>query len=198
MSLIINSYFTKNGTPKLGLTPIIRIWEVDDISESLVIINQPYSELGDGFYKYVFTIANGYDETKRYVIRSDADDNTISDGERYAVAVTDELTISDETVNRIVDLTWDETATDHINPGSTGLLHNQIHADTSQLRTDNTLQISLLDLLIKYESNKTILDKNLYTLTVYDDDGTTPLTIFDLKDSNGQPSIVEICQRIPR
>ena len=75
---------------------------------------------------------------------------------------------------------------------------NQIAADTTQLRSDNIIEISLLELLLKYETNKTKIDKINFTLTVFDDDGVTPLTIFDLKDSNGQPSILEICERRPR
>lgn len=198
MSLIINSYFAKKGTPSIGLSPIIRIWEITETIETLIIIDQSMSETGDGFYKYIFTIANGYSESSNYVIRSDANTNALSESERYSIASSGESNISQSTIDKIVDSTWDETATDHISSGTTGLLLNQIHADTSQLRIDNTLQISLLELLIKYESNKTILDKTNYTLTIFDDDGITPLTVFDLKDSTGQPSIVEICQRIPQ
>lgn len=198
MGLIISSYFSKNGLPALGLSPTIRIWEVNEVSETLMISNELMSELSDGFYKYIFKDIDGYDESSNYVIRSFSEDNTMNNSERYSIASSGESNISQSTIDKIVDSTWDETATDHISSGTTGLLLNQIHADTSQLRIDNTLQISLLELLIKYESNKTILDKTNYTLTIFDDDGITPLTVFDLKDSTGQPSIVEICQRIPQ
>lgn len=35
------------------------------------------------------------------------------------------------------------------------------------------------------------------TLTIYDDDCTTPLQTFYLKDSNGNLSITEVCERVP-
>lgn len=198
MELIINSYFAKNGIPKTGLSPIIRIWEVNTVSETLVISNGIMTSIGDGFYKFVFDQVSGYDETKRYITRSDGDDNTLSNAERYSVGVTDESSLSQSTVDRIVDSTWDETATDHLNIGTTGLLLNEISADTTQLRNDNILEISILELLLKYERNKTSIDKINATLTIFNDDGVTPLTIFDLKDSNGLPSITEICERVPR
>jgi hypothetical protein len=198
MELIVNSYFSKNGIPKPGLSPTLLIWEVNENSESLVIPNDNMSEIGDGFYKYVFTQVNGYDETKRYVIRSDGNDNTLSNAERYTVGLTDESALSQATVDRITDHIWDETATDHISTGSTGLLLNEIKADTTQLAADHVIEISILDLLLKYERNKTKIDKNNFTLTIFDDNGTTPLTIFDLKDSAGNPSIIEICERVPQ
>jgi len=198
MELIINSYFAKNGVPKTGLSPIIRIWEVDATSETLIISNGAMTETGDGFYKYVFTQGAGYDEIKRFITRSDGNDITLKNSERYSVGSTDEVGLSQATVDRIVDSTWDETATDHIAIGTTGLLLNEISADTTQLRADNIIEISILDLLLKYERNKTKIDKVNATLTVYDDDGVTPLTIFDLKNSTGAPSITEICERVPR
>lgn len=198
MSLIINTHFTKNSISETGLSPIIRIWEVNDITDTLVIIDQPMVEIGDGFYKYVFTVGNGYDEQKAYVIRSDANTVSLANHERFSVATINESTISQNTIDNIVDSVWDETATSHIVTGSTGLLLNQISADTTQLRIDNTLQISLLELLLKYETNKTKIDKINFTLTIFDDDGVTPLTVFDLKDSTGSPSIVEICERVPQ
>lgn len=198
MELIINSYFAKNGTPKTGLSPIIRIWEVNASSETLIISAGAMTEIGDGLYKYVFTQGSGYDEQKRYVTRSDGNNNTLSDAEKYSVGVTDESGLSQATVDRIVDNVWDENATDHINAGTTGLLLNEISADTTQLRADNIIEISILDLLLKYERNKTEIDKVNATLTIFDDDGVTPLTIFDLKNSTGAPSITEVCIRVPR
>ena len=56
----------------------------------------------------------------------------------------------------------------------------------------------VIDNLIRYQRNKSVIDPNNYTLTIYDDNGTTPLTVFDLKDENGIASITSIFQRIPQ
>lgn len=196
--LIINSYFSRAGVPELGLSPIIRIWQVDETTDTLIITNDTMNEIGDGFYKYIFTSINGYLETERYIIRSDSNDNTMSDQERYSVGLTDESALSQTTIDSIVDATWDESSVDHLSTGTTGLLLNTIAADTSQLLSDNILEISILELLLKYERNKTSIDKVAMTLTIWDDDGLTPLTIFDLKDSTGAASVTEICIRDPQ
>lgn len=49
----------------------------------------------------------------------------------------------------------------------------------------------------KYDTNRTKIDENTFTLTVYDDDGVTPLTVYDLKDKNGLASFTEIFERVP-
>jgi len=56
----------------------------------------------------------------------------------------------------------------------------------------------LLDALIKYDKNKTKIDPTAKTLTVYDDDNSTPIAIFDLKDSTGAPSVTEVFERVPQ
>jgi len=61
----------------------------------------------------------------------------------------------------------------------------------------DTVESIVIDLL-KYEANKKVVNKSAKTLTIYEDDGVTPLKIFDLKDSTGAPSIDEIAQTIPR
>jgi hypothetical protein len=202
MSLVINSYFAKSGLPEIGLTPSIRIWEVDENGHSLVIGSPDPSmvEIGDGFYKYVFLDSSGYDETKNYIIRADGDPagTTLSQYEKYSVASTNEQKLSQTTINSIVDSTWDETASNHMVSGTTGEMLNKIKADTTLLVADHITQISLLELLLKFETNKTAIDKNAATLTVFDDDGITPLQVFYLKDSNNQPSVAEICIRDPQ
>jgi len=200
MSLTITSYFSKNGTPKLGLSPSIRIWNVTPAGETLVIGSPDglMSEINDGFYKYIFTVANGYVETNEYVIRSDAEDNTLSQSERFTVASISEDTLSDATINAVVDGVWEEQATDHIDTGTTGLMLNQIKADTASIKIDTTSIIALCETLLKYDRNRTQIDKTAMTLTIYDDNGTTPLTVFDLKDAGGNPSITEICIRDPQ
>ncbi len=76
-TLVIVSFFTENGTPKTGLSPTIRIRNLAD--NSLVITDAAMTEVGDGFYKYLFT---SYDEIKNYSFRSDGTSN-LDDHERY-------------------------------------------------------------------------------------------------------------------
>ena len=56
----------------------------------------------------------------------------------------------------------------------------------------------VIDDLLKYQGNKTLIDPNQFTMTIYENDGTTPLKVFDLQDANGVASITDIYRRIPR
>lgn len=57
---------------------------------------------------------------------------------------------------------------------------------------------AVIDDLIKYQRNKSVIDPVFHTLTIYEDNGTTPLTIFDLQDENGVASCTSVFRRIPR
>jgi hypothetical protein len=63
--MFIISFFTENGIPKTGLSPIIDVWKVSDNSQ--VVTAQAMSEIGGGFYKYNFA---GYEKTQEYAVRS--------------------------------------------------------------------------------------------------------------------------------
>jgi len=76
--MIFTVFFTDNGVPKTGLSPIIDIWAADGTH---IINNQAMIEIAGGFYKYDFA---AYDATLDYVIR--ADSITLSGHERYAYA----------------------------------------------------------------------------------------------------------------
>lgn len=67
--------------------------------------------------------------------------------------------------------------------------------ETIDVNLSNVLDI--ITEVRKYSANRTKIDSNNYTLTIYDDDGTTPYKVFDLKDSNGVASFKEIFERIP-
>ena len=56
----------------------------------------------------------------------------------------------------------------------------------------------VIDDLLKYQGNKTLIDPNNFTLTIYEDNGTDVLKVFDLQDANGVASITDIYRRIPR
>lgn len=191
--MIINSFFTDIGVPRTGLSPTVRIWEVDVSAHSLVVTDAAMTEVGGGFYKYDFTT---YDTTKNYVIRSDGG-AILADSERYEVAATEELKVEDAVITDIVNGVWDETATNHLTAGSTGEMLSQIKADTGSLAISIVTINSLINTLLKYEKNRTKIDVAAKTLTIFDDDCVTPLTVFNLKDSSGNASVAEVCDRVP-
>lgn len=177
----------------MGLTPTIRIWEVSALSHVLVVTDEDMTEIGDGFYKYNFST---YDDTKRYVFRADGGVG-LANNERYEYAATEELTIADSSVTSIVDGVWDEAAGSHLLAGSTGEMLAHVKADTSSISISNSALTSLVNTLLKYERNRTKIDTVNKTLTVYDDDCTTVLHTFSLRDSSGNPSVSEVCDRVP-
>lgn len=191
--MIINSFFTDVGVPRTGLSPTLRIWEVAVGSHTLVVTDDPMIEVGGGFYKYNFAT---YDPDKNYVVRSDGG-AVLDDSERYEVAATEELKIEDSEITKIVNGVWDETATSHLSSGSTGEVLSQIKADTTSLSVSVVTINSLINTMLKYERNRTRIDVAAKTLTVFDDDCVTPLTIFNLKDSSGNASVSEVCERKP-
>lgn len=191
--MIISSFFTLGtGDPALGLSPVIRIWEVNGISATLIINNDPMVEVGDGFYQYDFT---SYDASKDYVFRSDA--VTLPSARRYQFGATQTAIISSNQINNIVDSVWDEPAAAHVLPGSTGEKLSQIKADTFNISLTITSLSTLLTEMAKYDRNRTRIDPVAKTLTVYDDDCVTPLRVFNLLDQSGSPSVVDVCERRP-
>jgi hypothetical protein len=56
----------------------------------------------------------------------------------------------------------------------------------------------VLALLQKYEENRSVIDKDNNTLTIYDDDDVTPILTFALLDSTGTPSTDEVAERVPQ
>jgi hypothetical protein len=78
--MIITAFFTNSGVPTSGLSAIIRIRDLFD--NSLVITDAAMSDVGDGHYKYDYTL---YDSTKDYAIRCDGG-VVLSFNERYTYA----------------------------------------------------------------------------------------------------------------
>ena len=191
--MIINSFFTEAGAPKTGLAPTIRIWEVNAGAHNLVITDASMTEVGDGFYKYNFAT---YDATKNYVVRADGG-VVLANVDRYEYGATEELKIDDSSVLDIADGVWDEAAVSHLIAGSTGEMLSQVKADTASVAVSVVTINSLINTLLKYERNRTRIDTTAKTLTVYDDDCVTPLTVFNLKDSGGNASVAEVCERAP-
>jgi len=202
--IIITSYFTNSGLPTAGLTPTIRIWEVTSSGQSLVIgatnssgTDGTMTEIiengeSDGFYRYTFSDQDGYDPTKCYAFRVDGG-STQDAQERYQVG---ELNTTDN-ADALVDLIYDEPSIDHINTGSFGEIINQVSATANTLLMDLVDVRALLELGIKYQANKTTIDPATMQLTIFDNDCVTPLRTFRLLDKDGNPSITEMCTRVP-
>lgn len=195
--MTITSFFLHIGIPALGLIPTIRIWDILSTGNILIINDEQCTEIGDGFYSYNFT---AYDPTHNYVVRVDGG-LPLADGERFNItAITPSTTsavVDSVAINQIVNGVWSEETINHVDNGTFGLVVNQIKADTTNISLNVISAVDLLETLLKYEQNKTKIDKINKTLTVYDNDGITPIKIFQLKDSNGIPSVDEVCERLP-
>jgi glycyl-tRNA synthetase alpha subunit len=100
-------------------------------------------------------------------------------------------------LDTLVDAVWDEPANDHLVAGSFGEKLNQNNAAAQTLIMAMSDVQNLVRLLLKYETNRTRIDHVAKTLTVYDDDGTTILRVFNLLDGNGVGSVDEVCERTP-
>lgn len=74
-------------------------------------------------------------------------------------------------------------------------LHNQVgSAGAAQLAINTAVELTRL--ILKYQRNRTKIDQFNFTLTVYDDDGVTPIRVFNLKDFNGLQSLTEVAERV--
>lgn len=229
--IIITSYFANSGIPTTGLTPTIRIWEVNALDQNLVIgetqgTGDPGPAGGgvvggtigtdglmlelfdgtttdgsgggaptgsrDGFYKYVFSTVNGYDPRKCYAFRVDGGVAQPTP-ERYQVG---ELNVTDN-ADALVDLIYDEPAIEHIASGTFGEMFNEISATTDTLVMNVNDVQALVELAIKYSANRTKIDATTKQMIIYDTDCVTPLRTFQLLDGMGDPSIDEMCERVP-
>ena len=74
MKIIV--FFTNNGIPQTGLTPVMDIWKIDGTH---LISNANMTEIGGGFYYYEFA---QYTDSEDYCFRADGG-NTLPDRDRY-------------------------------------------------------------------------------------------------------------------
>jgi hypothetical protein len=187
---IISVHFTSVGTPITGLTPTIDIYELnlnDPSTNTLIVVAGETTEIGSGWYRYDFLT---YDDTKNYVYTFDGGD-TLTAGERYKIGGNESY------VEEISSEVWNEPSLNHLEANTTGFLLTQIHSDSSSIMISQVTLTSLINTVLKYERNRTKIDVPSATLTIYDNDGVTPLTIFSLKDHLGNLSVSEVCERLP-
>jgi len=100
----IVAFFSSSGIPSTGLTPIIRIWNVE--TKALVVEDASMSEVGDGFYVYELT---SYNEENDYAIRCDGGE-TLGATDRYVYAGNESY----------LDDIWGAKTTNHTISGSFG------------------------------------------------------------------------------
>lgn len=168
-SKLIISFFTDSGVPAIGLSPLptIDIWEVTTGADTQVITASSMTEVAGGFYKFNFT---AYDETKTFAIRSNGGTGITSVFNRFQASTNDSF---EEDITASI---WG--------------------ADVTLFTATSTFG-GIVNLIRKVGTNRTRIDKIAKTLTVFDDDKTTPLLVFNLKDSAGVASIIEVCERNP-
>jgi len=179
MPKLIGSFFTKDGIPQGSLSAKITILEITPTTNTVVINNANMTAISQdvGWYKFNFV---AYDSAKNYLIKTDGG-NTLNGDDRYQFSGNESF------AEDISDFVWDEAAADHTTSGSMGELQN-----------NNSSMITTLAEILKYHKNRTKIDSNNSTLTVYDNDGITPIRVFDLRDDSGTLSITEIFERDPQ
>lgn len=189
-SKIITAHFTNNGVPTTGLTPLITINQLDPLSSTsynTVVSSAPMVDVSLGWYRYDFS---SYDPTGSYVLLIDGGSG-LSSYERYKVGGNESYT---EDISSGV---WEEPTTTHTTTDTMGMALNQIYVDVASIALNDITLANLLNTLLKYERNRTRIDTDTQQLIIYDDDGTTPLTTFNLLDFSGMPSVQEVCERVP-
>jgi len=79
----ILAFFTNNGEPALGLSPLVKVL---DVETGLAVVNdENMTETGDGFYRYSFET---YEPSRDYAVICDS--VTLSGSERYTYASSGE------------------------------------------------------------------------------------------------------------
>jgi len=190
MKKIITVHFTSNSIPHTGLSPIIDVFELGSVvtSSTHVVPAATMAEIGGGWYRYDFS---SYDPSKNYVFNIDGG-SSLSDCDRYKYGGNESYA---EDITKTV---LEEPLVAHATSGSLAESVAMIKADTASIMVSETAVVILLDTILKYQRNRTRIDTANAQLVIYDDDGTTPLTTFDLKDFNGMPSVQEVCERVPK
>lgn len=191
MKKIITVHYTNGGIPQPGILPHIDIYELNSnpaIPASHVVATQPLDEIGGGWYRYDFAT---YSPASNYVFTIDGG-MTLGDCDRYKYGGNESY------VEDITTSVLDEPILNHTTTGSVADTITKIKADTATLMINDTTMAALLNTMLKYQRNRTRIDAANAQMIIYDDDCETPLTIFDLRDLRGMPSVQEVCERIPQ
>lgn len=182
----VSVQFTRNGIPATDLEivtpgfPTLRIWDITQGAKSLTLDATTLSSVtdglnDDGFYMHIFTNAEGFDETKKYVCAFDGG-SSIPDCERYSSGYIIP-NYQNEILDKLDEIT-DET-------------------DENSIESKINTILLITDYLRKFETNRTYIDTKNAELIVYDDDCKTVLWKFKLLDCVGKPGVEEIAERLP-
>jgi hypothetical protein len=191
MAKVIAARFRNNGTPQTGLTPTIDIYRLSD--DALVVNDGAMVEVANGWYKYEFTDVDGFDPREDFVYDADGGSSISSPFERFQEGA---CCASEPEV--IADGVWEADQSAYTDVFTMGGRANATFSNTEQILLDLVDIEALIDLVRKYHTNRTRIDTTAKTLTVFDDDGVTPLTVFTLRDRTGTPSTAEVCERDPQ
>ena len=183
--------FRLNGTPQTGLSPTILIWQVDS-PDVLIIDDDDMSEIGNGFYKYIFTDGNGFDPREDFVYQADGTASITNDSERFVTGACCAPTPEEN-----ADGVWEANKDDYTDVNTMGGRANATFTNVEQLLLDVADVEALVELVLKFHCNRTRIDTVNKTLTVFDNDGVTPIKVFELKDGSGAASVEEVCERDP-
>lgn len=194
MAKIITARFRNDGIPQTGLTPTIDIYEVVEAGADVNVVNDAaMTEIGNGWYKFVFTDGAGFDPRKDYIYDADGGVSISSPFERFQEGA---CCAAEPEVN--ADATWEADQSLYLDINTMGGRHNATFNNVQQLLLDVNDVFNLVNLVRKYDTNRTRIDPTAKTLTVFEDDGTTPLQVFTLRDSSGTPSVDPACERDPQ
>jgi hypothetical protein len=118
-------------------------------------------------------------------------ENTVTNGEIVARGVGKLVDDSNQTIHTG---TWNGVTI----VNETVNAHNLAYGVWEWPSAQSMTTLEVIEMARKLTSNRQVIDINTNTLTVYDDDGLTPLIEFDLQDRDGNPNSLEIFKRIPK
>lgn len=184
MPKTIAARFRLDGTPQTGLSPTINIRNAT--TGTLVVTAAAMSEIANGWYNYIFTEGNGFDPLVDFIYDADGTATITNDFERFQ-----EGACCASEPEAIANGVWEADESLYADINTMGGRHNANYTNILQLLVD-------VDFIRKFQTNRTRIDTTANTLTVYDDNGTTPLWVFDLKDGSGAASSDPVCERDPQ
>jgi len=74
---------------------------------------------------------------------------------------------------------------------------DDIDDSVNEVKVDITDMFIIISQIKKFNFNRSKIDAIEKTLTVYDDDGITPIVVFSLLDTSTQPSVTEVAEKLP-
>jgi len=133
--------------------------------------------------------------------------NIFTQTSNIEIIVTDiqnTLATSFPTLGNIADAVWEAALASYVTSGSAGFIVSTILTQVTDINDDTNHIRPIIDNIellaeeiLKYDRNRTRIDKAAKTLTVYDDDEVTPIRVFNLLDGTGTPSVAEVLERDP-